>query len=165
MKKYYTYAHYKADTKELFYIGKGVKSRHCKATGRNLYWSRIVAKHGFKSEILSRFDTEKEALDHEAFLIECFRAMGFKLANLADGGQGQSGWTISEQHKEAVRDNNRKTKLKYRVFATCISTGEITEYLGRESLLAAGFHDVHVHECCIGKAKTHKGYTFIRELL
>lgn len=165
MKKYYTYAHYKADTNELFYIGKGINSRYCKFKGRNDYWNRIVNKHGVKAVILSRFDTELEALEHEAFLIDTFRDLGFKLANFASGGVGQSGWSLSEHQINSIRERNRATKLMYRIIGTCLTTGKQIFMAGTEQVELAGFHYSHVIACCNGKAKTHKGFVFRKELL
>jgi hypothetical protein len=102
--KYYTYAHYTADTKELFYIGKGTKVKDFKYKRascywkRNPYWNNKVKKHGgFTYEILSSWETEKEAFDHEKLLISIF---GKKLVNLSEGGEGNSGRVQSEQEKQ-----------------------------------------------------------------
>jgi len=60
--------------------------------GRNSHWQNIVNKYGRPHvELLARWDTETEALDHEKLLISCFRDMGYKLANKAEGGTGASG--------------------------------------------------------------------------
>jgi len=87
MQKHYTYSHQTADTGKIFYIGKGIKYRYKEKKGRNSYWQNIVAKHGFTAEILSYWNTEQEALDHEILLIKCFRDMGYNLANLSSGGE------------------------------------------------------------------------------
>jgi hypothetical protein len=93
---FYTYIHCKADTGEPFYIGKGQGSRHLVKTKRNNYWNNVVAKHGFTSEILCKWKTEQEALEHEKFLIQCFKDIGTPLVNLTDGGEGTSGWVPSD---------------------------------------------------------------------
>jgi hypothetical protein len=91
---FYTYAHYRATDNSLFYIGKGKGSRAKSADPRNPFWSNIVKKHNFKSEILAIWKTEKEALEHEKFLIKCFREdLNVKLCNMTDGGEGRSGFT------------------------------------------------------------------------
>lgn len=104
---YYTYIHYREDDNIPFYIGKGQNNRHRMSQGRNKYWQNIVQKHGFISELLSIFETEQEAFEHEAFLIKIFKEMGYKLANLSDGGEGPSGYKQTEEHK----DNIRKAQL------------------------------------------------------
>jgi hypothetical protein len=104
---YYTYAHYTADTKELFYIGKGTFAkrgdfkRAYVSTHRNTHWNNKVNKHnGFDVKILSIWKTEKEAFDHERLLISCFEG---RLVNLTTGGEGCSGrkHSVVEKHKRA----------------------------------------------------------------
>lgn len=85
---YYTYIHYKADTLEPFYVGKGKDYRHSSRSKRNPRWHHTVKKHGLKVEIIGRWPTSKEALDHEVFLISCLRGMGVNLCNLTRGGDG-----------------------------------------------------------------------------
>ena len=101
---FYTYAHYKTGTGEIFYIGKGkgnrYKSKDCR---KNEYWKRIVNKYGMTAEILAYWKTEKEALDHEKLLISSFRDMGYKLTNLTNGGEGLSGLKFSEEHKHKLK--------------------------------------------------------------
>lgn len=105
---YYTYAHYTADTKELFYIGKGTEAssfKHKRAfsnQGRNRYWKNTVAKHGgFLVEILACWEKEYEAFEHEKLLILCFKN---KVVNLTEGGEGCHGreQTIEEKEKRAT---------------------------------------------------------------
>jgi len=99
-----TYAHYTPQGR-IFYIGKG--SGHYRAycmTGRNNYWEKIVAKYGKPSvQILSDWNTEKEAFSHEILLISCFRSMGYELANLTNGGDGTSGYKQTPEHVEKTR--------------------------------------------------------------
>ena len=101
---FYTYAHYKKDNNEIFYIGKGKGNRYkLKDNRRNIYWKRIVAKHGIEPRILAYWNTEEEALSHEKLLISCFRDMGYKLTNLTDGGEGVSGLEFTEKHKQKLK--------------------------------------------------------------
>jgi len=101
---FYTYAHYTPEG-NLFYIGKGQRNRAYKLNRRNSKWKNIVAKYGTpKIEILSRWGTESEALDHEKFLIACFKDLGFNLCNLTDGGEGISGYKHTEKTKEKVKN-------------------------------------------------------------
>lgn len=100
---YFTYAHYKPDG-TMFYIGKGTARRAHSSAGRNVVWKRTVEKHGgFKVEILGRWKTEKEAFDHEIFLIDTMKSMGIQLCNIAEGGLGSSGFRHTEEHKEFKR--------------------------------------------------------------
>jgi hypothetical protein len=100
---YYTYAHYTADTKELFYIGKGTFSKRGNykrayvSTRRNAHWNNKVNKHkGFEVQILATWKTEKEAFEHERLLISCFEG---RLVNLTIGGDGCAGRIHSEEEK------------------------------------------------------------------
>ena len=102
--KYYTYAHFTADTKKIFYIGKGSHRRAWQATSRNKYWKHKVAKHGRTVEILAEWNTEAEAFEHEKFLIGCFES---QLVNLTDGGEGTSGRKQGNEEKQ-----KRALKLK-----------------------------------------------------
>jgi hypothetical protein len=109
---FYTYAHYTPAGK-LFYIGKGQRKRCESAAGRNNSWKEIVSKEGgFKTEILSRFDSEIDCFEHEIFLIDCFRSMGFELCNKAHGGQGSSGWTHTKEWKVSA-SSKRAGELNY----------------------------------------------------
>ena len=100
---FYTYAHYKANTGEIFYIGKGQGERHLHTFNRkNPHWQRTVKKYGFTSEILANWETEAEAFEHEKLLIACFKDIGIKLTNMTDGGEGGSGRVWSDELKAKV---------------------------------------------------------------
>lgn len=92
--KFYIYAHYRNDTDDVFYIGKGEGNRHNSKQGRNPYWRNIVKAYGYRSEILQHFETEEEAFQAEQELIA---ELGRKdlgkglLVNMSDGGEGASG--------------------------------------------------------------------------
>ena len=111
---FYTYAHYKTGTGEIFYIGKGKGKRYLSKTGRkNPHWHSIVNKYGFTSEILANWDTEEEAFEHEKLLIACFKDMGFKLSNLTNGGDGCAGLVFTETHKQKLKIARQgKTPMK-----------------------------------------------------
>jgi hypothetical protein len=104
---YYTYAHYTLDDKRLFYIGKGKDNRLKKTWGRSLHWKRIVKKHGFFAEILARWKSEEEALEHEKLLILCLKD-SHQLCNLTAGGEGTSGLKMSEESKKKMSDAKKR---------------------------------------------------------
>lgn len=99
---YYTYGHYKANSKELFYIGKGKSNRAYEKDSRSKFWNSIVNKNGHTVEIFANWESEKDAFLHEKFLIECFRDLT-KLCNLTDGGDGCSGYIWSDEQKEKLK--------------------------------------------------------------
>ena len=103
MKTHYTYSHNKPDGTP-FYIGKG-SGRRAFTKRTNPYWKNIVAKYGYEVQILSHWDTEKEALNHEVLLIACMKDMGIKLCNLTEGGEGATGYQHSEEHKASLKGN------------------------------------------------------------
>lgn len=111
--KYYTYLHRRNDTNAVFYIGKG-HDRRAWNKKRNDHWHKIVAKHGYSVEVVAYWPTEQQALDHEIFLIWCFRQLGARLSNQTDGGQGSSGrkrplverQAISAKMKEITKGEN-----------------------------------------------------------
>ena len=99
---FYTYCHTRKDTNKVFYIGKGKDKRAFSSSRKNAYWKSIVEKHGFNAEILAYWNTEQEAFEHEKLLISCFRDMGHKLANMSDGGEGQSGYFHTEESRKKI---------------------------------------------------------------
>lgn len=112
--QHYTYAHYKPDG-SVFYIGKGRGGRAFRTGSRNQYWNRTVAKHGsFTAQILCYWKTNKEALEHESFLISCFRDIGVKLVNLTTGGDGGNSYArtpeIIEKQRKALAGRPCPTK-------------------------------------------------------
>jgi hypothetical protein len=117
--KHYTYLHRRADTNKVFYIGKGQNRRAWTKRGRNKFWNSIVKGcKGFNVEIIARWDTEEQALDHEIFLIWCFKQISTKLVNQTTGGEGTRGkkqlfvpkkkGPMSEEHKQRIREGCRK---------------------------------------------------------
>lgn len=111
---HYTYLHRRASDNQPFYIGKGSDNRAYRKNHRNQHWNNTVRKHGLVVEIVCHWPTEKEALDHEVFLIDCFRSMGHKLVNLTDGGEGQSGRVPSHETRAKISAANKGRASKYR---------------------------------------------------
>lgn len=92
---FYVYVHIRLDSNQVFYVGKGRGKRAGRRTGRNKYWKSIVEKYGFKWQIVERNMSEIAAFNLESALISYYRLMGFKLANLTDGGEGVSGLVLN----------------------------------------------------------------------
>lgn len=104
VRNHYVYAHYTADTNELFYIGIGThkpgdtigriyqRAYVCANATRNKLWLAKYNKHGRNVEILFDNCTEKEAKEKEIELIAeygtLFKHTGI-LCNISEGGEGR----------------------------------------------------------------------------
>jgi hypothetical protein len=97
---YYVYAHTKPSG-EIFYIGKGVKSRVYDPSSRNRHWNFVREKYGYKPVILAEFEDEQQALNEEILLISHFRKFG-KLTNITDGGDINPMYTPSVAKRVAA---------------------------------------------------------------
>jgi hypothetical protein len=107
---YYIYAHYTADTNEIFYIGKGVGRRAYKRERNNSLWTNIYNKHGLKVKILFYFDNEQLSLITEKYLIKSIgrRDLGLgPLANMTDGGEGTSGRICLPKTRKKISKNRK----------------------------------------------------------
>lgn len=103
MYQYYVYVHLRADTKQIFYVGKGKGTRSTSSRNRNKYWNNIVNKSkGFVTQLVSTNLSEKEALNFEILLIKKLKETGEKLANLTAGGEGTSGFKFTIEQKEKL---------------------------------------------------------------
>ena len=111
--KFYVYGHYRADTDELFYIGKGHGNRAWEkklSSGRSEWWQRIVNKHGYTVKLLHEQLTEKDALKKERELIQTYGRQNIStgiLINLTDGGEG--GLNISDETRKKRSESVKKT--------------------------------------------------------
>lgn len=87
MTMFYTYAHVRKDNGQIFYIGKGSGRRMYRKDARSKHWKNIACKAGFEPMMLASWNSEKEAFEHEKFLINCFKDTGL-LVNKSSGGDG-----------------------------------------------------------------------------
>jgi len=94
--KWLVYAHYRLDTGECFYIGKGTEKRARAKDCRNAIWKRIEAKAGRKVIVLQYFETENDALAFEVDLIAKYNPT----ANITAGGEGVCGFRHTKETKE-----------------------------------------------------------------
>ena len=95
MNNYYVYEHRKADTGEVFYIGKGTGRRAYRKDKRSQYWKNIEAKHGRTVHMIAENIDEELALLIEVEAIDSARKHGVTLCNMTDGGEGSSGYKHS----------------------------------------------------------------------
>ena len=102
---FYVYAHRRATTGDIFYIGKGNLGRaYCKS-GRSKYWTNIAKKHGYTVEIVQDGLQEWAAFEVERELIalhgrkDC--GLG-TLINATDGGDGVSGRLLDDSAKRKI---------------------------------------------------------------
>jgi hypothetical protein len=71
---------------------------------RSNHWKSIVAKHGIVVEKVAVWNTHHEALEHEKFLIACFKGMGIKLCNQTEGGEGVTGYVPTEEQRKKTSE-------------------------------------------------------------
>jgi hypothetical protein len=140
----YVYGHYKKDTNELFYIGKGSGKRAWSIKNRNSYWYKVVNKHDYYIKILYDNMTDEEAFFKERELIaEVGRE---NLVNMTDGGDGftsndskillQKLWeTESYRVKQTKILKERWNSETYRKYMTCKAkeNAQTPEYLKKVS--------------------------------
>jgi len=101
---FYIYQHKKADTNEIFYVGKGNGNR-LNSKKRNVHWNNVVNKHGFIAEKIADNLDEELAFLIEIETIDVYRRKGIKLVNITNGGEGASGYVHTKEHKEKLIGN------------------------------------------------------------
>ena len=100
---YYVYQHRRNDTNAIFYVGKGKGYRCNQKTGRNIYWHRVVDKHGYSIEKVVTGLDEELALLAEYELIDQYKRLNFVLSNLSEGGEGTSGYKFTPEQRANVK--------------------------------------------------------------
>lgn len=101
--EFYTYIHRKADTGEIFYVGKG-KGGRAYSKQRSEYWTNVANKHGFLVEIVAYFFSEEDSFSDEKQRIADLKESGVRLCNLTYGGDGASGAVRSEETKRRMAE-------------------------------------------------------------
>lgn len=106
LKEFYVYEHWRSDTNQCFYVGKGSGKRaHDLKRNRNQHFKNICAKVvrlGFRIDVIlvETGLSEKEALKKEMELIRYHQSNGVELCNQTFGGDGMSGWKPSPETKK-----------------------------------------------------------------
>jgi predicted GIY-YIG superfamily endonuclease len=123
---YYTYTHSTPDG-DVFYVGKGSGHRAFSTGDRSIAWRKMVRLHdGFAIKIVSRFQTEAEAFEHERVLIKWHREQGASLVNSTNGGRGVEGYCQSEELRKRKAEQLRGYRHKRVTCPHCGFTGGIT---------------------------------------
>ena len=109
---FYVYEHWRLDRDECFYVGKGKGNRAYSTKDRNRHHKAICAKlsrEGFAMEIrmVATGLSEKEAFFLERDRIKFWRDAGVDLVNLTDGGEGISGYRMTEEAKQHLSKMNK----------------------------------------------------------
>ena len=108
--KFYVYEHWRSDTNQCFYVGKGAGLRAWDMKrNRNRHHRNIVTKvcgEGFRVDVvlIETELTEGEAFSIERRLIENYKKNAVRLANQTSGGEGKSGWKPSEETRKKWSD-------------------------------------------------------------
>lgn len=154
MANHYIYTLSDPFTDELRYVGKTSRTpekrfkEHMYEAKRNkkkLYscsWIRSLSGAPPKMEILEVLDDETECLKTEVFWISQFRALGFKLVNICDGGHGV---TNGKDSKPILDDLGNRFS----------SMSETARFYGRTH--------AQIHSVVTGLRKSAAGRTFYFE--
>lgn len=109
------YFHRNPITYEIFYVGiaseKTRYKRHFQKTNRNKYWHHTVKKYGgFIVQVVCEKLSDEAAKEKERFYISLLgkKINGGQLVNLADGGETNSGYKFTEDHKGKISNAAKK---------------------------------------------------------
>ena len=106
MKEYYVYMYYVVDTNEVFYIGKG-KGNRAYTGKRNKFCEDMKNTHNWAVKILDEGLSESESFELEMEYIKEFRE-GNRLTNQTDGGDGTSGYIMTDEAKKKISKSSIK---------------------------------------------------------
>lgn len=105
MNEYYVYEWYNVDTNEVFYVGKGKKDRYKHIKNRNKFFIDYYNTHNCDVRKVYVNLTEKQAFEKEIDLISYYKnKTNFRLTNQTNGGEGMSGFVVSNEFREKMRE-------------------------------------------------------------
>ena len=118
MQKFYTYVYFDPTrNNEPIYVGKGCGNRcqtHLKREDKHQFTYRLrkIRNAGLKPIIVKNYEVDEDtAIEMEKFWIAIFgrKDLGLgPLLNLTDGGVGNSGYQVSDETKEKLREARAK---------------------------------------------------------
>lgn len=185
---FYVYRHRDLVKFNTFYIGISNNLNRPKSTkSRNRFWSNLINKYGFYSEVIHICDTWKEACELECLLISEYGRRDLNtgcLVNMTDGGDGLVGQLVtkstrtkiskslkgkkfSSEHKNNIRKSKLGCKLtKQSVFNRSetnskpivkLPSGEIFKS-AKVAAETLGLDSSSITKVCKGKRKTAGGF-------
>jgi len=187
---FYVYHHYKADTNELFYVGKGIRDRAISTANRNIYWHNIVNKHKCYIKIIAQNLTQEEAFTIEVAEICKHGRLNNNtgiLVNMTDGGDGSVGLTYTAEMREArsklmtgegnhqfgihkfgnengnFGNKYEKNPLSKPVLCFTLANVLVKRYTSLSETELDGFNPSVVSKCCVGERTHNKEHRFMYE--
>jgi hypothetical protein len=134
---FYTYIHRQSGVSRIagvFYVGKGTRKRAWDTNRRSKLWSERAAEKGFIVEIVEYWAKEKNAFDHEMKLIAQFRALGARLVNLTNGGDGiRLVPELIQKRAATLRATNKLPEVKQRRSETMLLRYKDPEYKAKHT--------------------------------
>jgi hypothetical protein len=110
----FLYVHLEQDSGEPFYVGMGeTVKRPWESARRSDYYKSVAEKHGVRTEIIATDLDWETAGWWEQRWISALRKAGYRLVNIADGGDGLSSFVAKEVNSRPdVRARTRVTIKK-----------------------------------------------------
>jgi hypothetical protein len=97
------------------------------------------------------------------------------LIKLRESHLGQTAWNkgkkgLTKQTSESIAKRVSKMlghthNVKFKYIGVSKQTMKAVEFIGNQAMKNAGFDSARIRDCAVGLRKSHKGYTWTRELL
>jgi len=110
MNNFYVYRYIRLDTNAPFYVGKGSGKRAVNMSAHNEYCKRIAAAHGYRVEKMVNKIPEDLAHAKEIEFIALYKRLGYCEANFTDGGEGRSGFKLTDETKKKISESQKGNK-------------------------------------------------------